>query len=179
MILYALVFTCSIILLASVTIPLSFPVLVPIANGTSGLGDFGGTDPTFSFPAFHFGGFLQDATSVVGVDPVCNGDTCYSYFLPGGLNAVNTSCERATAGIAGLQNFCATLKNTSGLSEGDLGTLGLTAGFLGGGNSTEGNDILGALRNGSGSTLGGLLRRGSILIPGSDLLGGLLEKRQL
>src|SRR5947207_2118326 len=98
LILYTLVFTCSIILLASVTIPLSFPVLVPIANGTSGLGDFGGSDPTFTFPAFHFGGYLQDATSVVGLDPVCSGDACYSYFLPGGLNSVNSSCERLTAG---------------------------------------------------------------------------------
>lgn len=180
LILYALVFTCSIILLASVSIPISFPVLVPIANGTSGLGDFGGTDPTFTFPEFHFGGFLQDATSVVGVDPVCEGDACYSYFLPGSLNAVNNSCERATAGIPGQENFCAKLKNSSGLSEGDVGTLGTVAGLLGGGaNSTGGTDILGALRNGSGSTLGGLLARGSGMVPRGDMLGGFLEKRQL
>ena len=180
LILYLLVFTCSIILLASVSIPISFPVLVPIANGTSGLGEFGGTDPTFTFPEFHFGGYLQDATSVVGLAPVCDGDACYSYFLPGGLNSVNTSCERTTAGIPGQENFCAMLKNSTGLSGGDLGTLGSVAGLLGGSdNSTEGVDILGALRNGSGSTLGDVLAGGSSLIPGAGVLGGLLKKRQL
>jgi hypothetical protein len=134
--LLALVFASSIILLSSVTIPISFPVLLPISNGTSGLGEFGTSDPTFSFEQFHFSGFLQDSTSVVGVQPACTQNECFSYFLPGGLNTVNSSCQRLMEGVEGAGDLCAEL-STSGLSGGDLGTLGPMLGFLGGNQSNQ------------------------------------------
>lgn len=122
---YALVFTCSIILLASVSITVSFPVLVPISNGTSGLGDFGSTDPRKSIQALQFSGFLQDATQVVGIEPSCEDDNCFSYFLPGGLNSINTTCSRITQGIQELDGLCDTIGLTGGMQ------LDLLAGLFG------------------------------------------------
>jgi len=124
-----MVFTCSIILLASVSIPISFPVLVPISDGTSGLGEFGSTDPTFGFPAFHVNGFLEDPTYVVSLDPPCASDHCAGYFLPGNLASINGSCARMTAGVPGAEQLCANLA-ASGLDGGELGAVGAVTGIL-------------------------------------------------
>jgi hypothetical protein len=104
---YGLIFTTSFILLSNLSIPLSFPVLVAITNGSSGLGPFGTTNPTFSLPAFHFTGFTQDSSSVIGVPPTCTDEDCLSYFLPGGLANVNGSWYHLTNGVQGLNGTSA------------------------------------------------------------------------
>ena len=121
MLFHVFVFVASIILLSSVTIPMSFPVLVPIANGSVGLGEFGTADPTFSLPAFKFTGFLSDSTQVVGLPATCQQDGCQSYFLPGGMDSVNQSCQLALQGVPDTENLCATLAASG--SSGDMGVL--------------------------------------------------------
>src|SRR5277367_434608 len=112
LLLHIFVLAASVILLSSVTIPMSFPVLVPVANGSVGLGEFGTSDPTFTVPAFKFTGFLDDSTHVVGVEPICQGDGCLSYFLPGGIDTVNQSCQLLMQGVPDTQNMCAMLAAT-------------------------------------------------------------------
>ena len=152
---------------------MSFPVLLPISNGTSGLGEFGTTDPTFSFEQFHFSGYLQDSTSVVGLQPACTQNECFSYFLPGGLNSVNTSCQHLMEGVAGAENLCAQLA-ANGLSGGDLGTLGIMTGFLGGSQSNQNQNL------NPFSILNGGMNFSQVLGPqslGNDFLNGI-QKRQ-
>lgn len=163
-IIYLLVFTSSFILLSSLTIPTSFPVLIPIANGTSGLGPFGSTDPTFVVPAFHFSGFLQDTTQVWGLpapstcDPSGSGgggqgvNGCFSYFLPGGLDIINNTCTALAGNSTAAQQLCPLVQN--GLSSGDDGLLGSIIGTFPGVNqpSNSGGSTPG---NGGGSGGGG------------------------
>ena len=171
MLIYALVFTSSFILLTSLSIPLSFPVVQTYTNGSSGLGPFGSSVAIYSMPAFHFSGFTEDATSIVGVDPLCD-EGCYSYFLPGTLDAVNSSWYHVTQGIQGLNGT--SYPSSLGMGSGNFGPLLGMMGLLGG-NSTDGAQ-LGTLLSG---ILGGDINSGDLssLLGNSDLgslLGGLL-----
>ena len=121
LLLHIFVLVASVILLSSVTIPMSFPVLVPVANGSVGLGEFGTSDPTFALPAFKFTGFLDDSTKVVGVEPTCQGNGCFSYFLPGGIDSVNQSCQVSFQGAPNVNEICSMLAATG--SGGDMGIL--------------------------------------------------------
>lgn len=121
LVLHIFVLAASVILLSSVTIPMSFPVLVPVTNGSVGLGEFGSSDPTYTLPAFKFTGFLDDSTHVVGLAPTCQENGCLSYFLPGGMDSVNSSCQALYAGVPDTENICAALAAAG--SGGDTGVL--------------------------------------------------------
>ena len=165
---YALVFTTSFILLSSLSIPLSYPILTTYTNGSSGLGPFGSTDPTYALPAFHFSGFTEDATSVVGVAPICD-EGCFSYFLPGVLAAVNSSWYHLTMGIQGLDGTSFPLASL-GMSQGDMGPFLSMMGILGGNNTDTSGAAFGALLAG---ILGGVNGApGSQGLDLSGLLGG-------
>ena len=113
----------------------------------------------------------------MGLDPLCKDDSCHRYFLPGGLDTINTTCERLVQGIEGFETICEELGKV-GLSDGDLGTLGAVLPIFGGpANGTQGVDILGELRNGSGSTFKDLLGGGGFF-NGSSLIGGLSKVRR-
>jgi hypothetical protein len=171
MLIYALIFTSSFILLSDLTIPLSYPVLTPITNGSSGLGDFGSTESTFSLPAFHFSNFVQDTSQVFGVAPVCLDDGCVSYFLPGGLNWINNSLAILSQGIEGLNNV------SLGMGAGNLGVVSGIAGLLGagGGDTSSLAGLLGS--GGDTSGLAGLLGGSGASDSGGNAsgLGGLLS----
>jgi hypothetical protein len=152
MLIYALIFTSSFILLSDLTIPLSYPILTPISNGSSGLGDFGGTEPTFSLPAFHFSNYVQDTSQVFGVAPICLDDGCVSYFLPGGLNWINNSLAILSQGIEGLNNV------SLGMGAGNLGVVSGIAGLLGAGSGGDTSGLAGLLGSGGDTSgLAGLL----------------------
>jgi hypothetical protein len=96
LVVYILVFSTSMILLISISLPISFPLCTQFANGTSGLGEFGSFDPAFWSQSLDFAQFIDDRTKVAEVDPVCSDSGCVSYRLSGGLKLVNFSWNHLT-----------------------------------------------------------------------------------
>jgi hypothetical protein len=88
---YLLAFSSSIVLLISVSLSTSFPLLTQYTNGTSGLGEFGSLDSNLWVQSLQFAQFVEDKTKVIEIEPTCSDPGCASYILSGGLKAVNIS----------------------------------------------------------------------------------------